>query len=309
MLVVAAMAATVLLAQQQPSFRVDVRLVRLLATVRDSGGHPVGGLAKEEFQIDENGVPQELAVFEYYTETPVSVVLLVDTSASTGQKLKQETQSVLRFLDAVFRQGNPGDMVSLYSFNHDVAQRTGFTRRASRLEKELKKLESEAGTSLYDAIYFAARALESRPGRRVIVIISDGADTTSSKSFDDALKAVHAADAAIYGVIVVPVASDPGRHVAGENALIALATTSGGRVFSATLADMLDSAFASILRDLRSQYLLGYYPRNVPYTRDTFHRIAVRVRRPDLRVVTRTGYYYEEETRSRSGSEVPTRNP
>jgi Ca-activated chloride channel family protein len=204
---------------------------------------------------------------------------MVDTSASTGQP-ETGDGTVPRFLHALFREGTlrmPPRCTA--SITTGAANRLHPERL--RLEKELKGLRSESGTSLYDALYFGARALESRTGRRVIVVISDGADTTSSKTFQEALKAVHAVDAAIYAVMVVPVVNDPGRHLAGENALIALAASTGGRVFAATLGDMLDSAFASILRVLRTQYLLGYYPRKVPYTKESFHRIAVKLHRPD----------------------------
>lgn len=301
------LAAALGLAAQQPRFKVEVRLVRLLATVKDARGEPVGDLSKEDFLIFDSGVPQEVAVFERHTETPLSVALLLDTSGSMARKLREANASVLAFLRAFFAEGHPEDAVALYSFNQDVTLQANFTRRVTRLENELRRLRAEAGTSLYDAIYFGARALENREGRRVILLVSDGADTTSVKEFREALEAAHNADAAIYGVLIIPVESDPGRHIAGENALIGLATATGGKVFLATLGERLDAAFAEILRDLRTQYLLGYYPRNLPYSRERFHRVEVRLRRPDLRVITRSGYYVEYE--SGSESEPPSRGP
>jgi Ca-activated chloride channel family protein len=295
------------LAAQLPRFQVDVRLVRLLVTVKDARGQPVGDLSKEDFLIFDSGVPQQVAVFERHTETPLSVALLVDTSGSMVRKLKEANVSVLSFLRAFFGEGHPEDAVALYSFNQDVTLQANFTRRVTRLENELRRLRAEAGTSLYDAIYFGARALESRQGRRVILLVSDGADTTSVKEFDEALQAAHNADAAIYAVLIIPVENDPGRHVAGENALIGLSTATGGKVFLATLGQKLDAAFAEILRDLRTQYLLGYYPRNLPYSKERFHRVEVRLRRPDLRVTTRSGYYVEYE--SGSEPEPPSRGP
>jgi Ca-activated chloride channel family protein len=286
---------------QETVFRVDVRLVRLLATVKDLNGEPVGGLQKTDFTVYDSGVVQEIALFERHTETPLSVALLVDTSASTARKLKQETVSVLAFLRTFFGEGHPEDAVALYSFDHDVTLQSSFTRRVTRLENELRRLRAEAGTSLYDAIYFAARALESRRGRRVILIVSDGADTTSAKTFQEALEAAHAADAAIYAVLVVPVEADAGRHIAGENALIGLGAATGGKVFSATLGERLDAVFSEILRDLRTQYLIGYYPKNLPYSKERFHRIEVKMNRPDLRVVTRSGYYVDYEGTTERG--------
>jgi Ca-activated chloride channel family protein len=296
---------------QETVFRVEVRLVRLLVTVKNLAGEPVGGLTKADFAVYDNGVLQEIALFERQTETPLSVALLVDTSGSTARKLKEETASVLTFLRTFFGEGHPDDAVALYSFDNDVTLQSSFTRRIGRLERELRGLRGEAGTSLYDAIYFAARALESRDGRRVILIVSDGADTTSAKTFQEALEAAHAADAAIYGVLTIPVENDPGRHVAGENALIGLATSTGGKVFAARLGERLDEAFAEILKDLRTQYLIGYYPKNLPYTRERFHRLEVKLRRPDLRAITRSGYYvnYETTTERGPGSGGPFRTP
>lgn len=273
----------------------------MLATVKDRNGQLVGGLSRDDFVIYDSGVRQEVALFSHTTETPLSVALLVDTSGSTAIRLRQETDSTVRFLNALFGDGNPNDQVALYSFSHDVMLVEGFTRDARALERSLKQLNGEAGTSLYDAVYFAARALESREGRRVILIVTDGADTTSARDFHGAVRAAHDADAAIYGIMIVPVTSDAGRHIAGENALISLSTGTGGRVFGATLGDTLDVAFTDILRDLRSQYLLGYYPRNVPYSREPFHRIEVKTRDPGLRVSTRTGYYGEHGEATQSG--------
>ncbi len=286
---------------QETVYRVNVRLVRLLVTVKDPHGALVGDLTRDEFTVFDNGVRQEIALFEHHTAQPLSVTLLVDTSASTASKLKEETASLLRFLKALFAEGNPKDAVSLYSFNQDVILETGFTRRIKRVESELKSLKPEAGTSLYDAIFFSARALSRRDGRRVIVVVTDGADTTSVKKFHDALEAAHLADAVLYGIMVIPVTNNPGRQIGGENALFTLSTGTGGQVFASTLGDMLDTAFRDILRALRTQYLIGYYPKNIPFTEERFHKVEVKVKRPDLRVITRTGYYGEQsETRSRN---------
>jgi Ca-activated chloride channel family protein len=296
---------------QETVFRVDVHLVRLLVTVKDANGQPIGGLAKEDFTVYDNGVKQEVTLFERHTEQPLSIALLVDTSASTAIKLRYEVDSVTRFLRALFAEGNPEDAVSLYSFNHDVTMRANFTRRLSRLETELKELKAEGGTSLYDALLLASRPLSDREGRHIMVVVTDGGDTTSVTQFHDALKAAHGADAVLYSILVVPIANDPGRNVGGENALTTLSTGTGGRVFAPTLGPDLDRAFEEILRDLRTQYLLGYYPRKLPYTPDPFHRVKVEVNRPNLRVLTRSGYYGDYGEAKPQGGEAirPFRAP
>ncbi|MBI1895461.1 MAG: VWA domain-containing protein [Acidobacteria bacterium] len=299
LLIPAAATLVLVAAAQERVFRVDVRLVRLLATVKDTNGKPVGGLDREQFTVYDNGARQALSVFERHTEQPLSVALLVDISGSTAKDLKYELDSVTRFLRALFREGNPEDALGLYSFNWEVRQRTGFTRSLSRLEKELKQLKAEAGTSLYDALYFASEDLQEREGRHVVVAVTDGGDTVSEKGFHDALEALHRGDAVFYAILVMPITNDPGRNVGGENALASFAAGTGGRVFHPSIGAGLDAAFEEILRDLRTQYLLGFYPKDVPLTADRFHRIRVEVARPGLRVITRSGYYGEFDSSAR----------
>jgi Ca-activated chloride channel family protein len=285
----AVLAATLL--PQETVIRVEVRLVRILATVRNTAGELVGSLERDDFQVLDNGVPQELKIFEHHTEQPLSIALLVDTSASTGIELRYELESVNRFLKALFREGNPQDALALYCFNYNVNLLAGFTRRLDRLEHELKRLKNEGGTSLYDAIYLASSNLEGRDGRHVLVVVTDGGDTTSAKTYHQALQAAQMADAVLYPVLVMPITNDSGRNIGGENALTTLAAGTGGRVFAPSLGEALDAAFSDILRELRTQYLLAYYPRNVPATKDRFHRLTLKVRRPDLQVLARSGYY------------------
>jgi Ca-activated chloride channel homolog len=283
--------AALVVAAQEPVFRVNVRLVRLLATVKDNYGQSIGNLTKDEFTVLDNGVPQEISHFERHTEQPLSVALLVDTSGSTAKDFKYQAESVTRFLNALFREGNPKDSVKLYSFNWQVQEHSGFTRRAAPLEKQVRGMKSEAGTAMYDAIWIASESLDEREGRRVMVIITDGADTVSTKKYKDAVEALHRADTVLYAILVMPITNDAGRNIGGENALTTMTTSTGGRMFMPSLGAALDEAFDEILRELRTQYLIGYYPRAVKPTKDPFHRIEIRVARAGLRVVTRTGYY------------------
>jgi Ca-activated chloride channel family protein len=201
----------------------------------------------------------------------------------------------------LFNEGNPDDSASLYTFNWEVTLRSSFTRRLARIEASLRQLHAEAGTSLYDAIFLAARDLEGRDGRHVMVVVTDGGDTTSTKNFHEALEAIQLADGVMYPIVVVPITNEVGRNVGGEHALTTFAAGTGGRTFFPGSAGELDSAFSDILRELRTQYLIGYYPRNIPLTKDRFHSLRVTVSRPSLRVLTRTGYYGEFEDSTRKG--------
>jgi len=291
----AASAGLALAAALGAQIRVDVRLVRVLATVKNPAGELVGALNKEDFEILDNGVPQQVAVFERQTEQPLSIAMMVDASGSTAKDLKFEVDSVVRFFKALFAEGNPKDAVALYSFNYQVTLHNFFTHNQSPLEHSLRTIQGEAGTSLYDAIFFASRELESRDGRKVMVIVTDGGDTTSVKDFHTALDSAQLANASIYPVLVVPITNEAGRNIGGEHALTTMALGTGGRVFQPTLGAALDIAFSDIIKDLRTQYLLAYYPKDVPPTKNRFHRLQVRVRRPDLRVTARNGYYGEAE--------------
>ncbi len=294
----AASAALALAAVLGAQIKVNVRLVRVLATVKNPAGELVGALNKDDFEVLDNGVAQQIAVFERQTAQPLSVAMLVDASGSTAKDLKYEVDSVARFFKALFAEGNTSDAVALYSFNYQVTLHNFFTHNQAPLEHSLRTIQGEAGTSLYDAIYFASRHLEEREGRKVMVIVTDGGDTTSVKDFHAALDSAQLANASIYPVLVVPIENDAGRNLGGEHALTTMALGTGGRVFQPTLGAAMDAAFSDIIKELRTQYLLAYYPKDVPLTKNRFHRLLVRVRRPDLRVTARNGYYGEAEQES-----------
>jgi Ca-activated chloride channel family protein len=282
---------------ETPLFRSDVRLVRMLATVRDGSGQLAGNLTRNDFLITDNGVAQEVAVFEATTERPLSVALLIDCSRSTQREHRTELDSVRTFVRALFHAGNPGDAATLYSFNADVTLEASWTRSSERIERALNRLHSEGATALYDAINFGAQDLKSRDGRHVAVIVSDGGNTFGKTTYMQALESAHAADAIVYAVIIVPVAEEPGRNTGGEHALTSLSTSTGGRTFSPGTAKDLDRAFEEILRDLRTQYLIGYYPHGMSATHERFHEVKLNLRRPGYTVSTRRGYFEPSPSR------------
>jgi Ca-activated chloride channel homolog len=274
-----------------PTIRVDVRLIRVFANVKNELGGLIGGLEKADFEIRDNGVPQQIAIFERSTQQPLRVVVLLDISASVIREMKYQTEATMRFARALLGEGNEQDALGLVTFNHMVDLIAGFTRSQRRLERALKDLKPGSGTALYDAIYLASEELEGQEGRKVIIPVTDGGDTASYKKFPDALLSVQRAQASIFPILVTPVLNDPGRNVGGENALQLMAERSGGRVLLPGSFERLTESFTEILRDLRTQYLLGYYPRGVDGAKNKFHRLDVSVNRPRLRVQARTGYY------------------
>ena len=277
----------------QTIFKMDVKLVRLLVTAKDSSGKLVGGLEKADFTVTDSGVKQEVAVFERNTALPLSISIMIDASGSTAKDLRYEIQSVEKFLKALLHEGNTADAAALYQFNTDVMLLSSFTRREARLREALKQVKADGGTALYDAIVLGSQDLEGREGRHVMIVVTDGGDTTSSQKYRNAAEAAQLADAVIYPILVVPITNDAGRNLGGERALERLAADTGGKVFAPALGAQLDAAFAEILRDLRTQYLVGYYPRNIPAEAPRFHAVKVELARSDLRAQTRAGYYGE----------------
>jgi Ca-activated chloride channel family protein len=196
----------------------------------------------------------------------------------------------------LLKEGNPLDAVALYSFNWEIVKQNSFTRNVPSIEHSLRLLKGEAGTALYDAILLASRDIEDRPGRKVLVIVTDGGDTVSHADFQRAAEAAQLADAVIYPVLVVPIENDAGRNTGGENALSTLAERTGGRVFAPSLGAALDQTFDQIIRDLRTQYLLAFYPRDVPPTKERFHSLEISLSQSGLQVKARNGYYGEAQT-------------
>ncbi len=278
-------------AQQDIIIRTEVKLVRVLTNVRDSSGNLVGDLSKEDFEIFDNGAPQQVSIFERQTAQPLAVSLMIDISASTAKDLPLEVSSLQRFIDEFFKEGTSSDLASLYSFNDEVTLLSGFTRNRDQLKKAMRNMKAEAGTSLYDALMLSAPRLGDREGRRVFLVITDGGDTTSKYTYHQALRRAHEAEASIFSVLIQPITNDAGRNLGGENALYSLAASTGGRVFHASVGPRLNATFTDILKALRTQYYLGYYPKNVPLNKNPFHSLEVRVKRTGLHTEARAGYY------------------
>jgi len=277
-------------AAQEVAIRVEVRLVTVLATVKDPHGGLVSNLTRDDFVVLDEGHPQEIRVFDRQAGTPLAVTLLVDASLSTAKDLRFEQESASRFLRSLLR---PQDRAALYSFTHDVTQVCDFTNDVPQLEKALRGIQPYGGTSLYDAIFLAAERLKSREGRKVIILVTDGGDTTSTVDFHQALRKAQEADAVIYGVIIVPIKGEAGRNIGGEHALIGLSDGTGGRTFLPRIASELDPVFKDIESELRTQYVLGFYPQPVRGA-SAFRKLEVRSANPLFTVQARKGYYARE---------------
>jgi Ca-activated chloride channel homolog len=262
-------------AQSQPetTLKLDVKLVNVFVTVTDAHGAPVGGLTRENFVLKEDEQEQRIAIFDKQSALPLSIALALDTSLSTRHDLPLEQAAAKRFAHAIMR---PVDALSVYGFNEVVNQAVNFTPELKRIDEGIDHIRLGAATALYDAVYLVSRSLDKRQGRKVIILITDGGDTVSKVDYKQAVRAAEEAEAIVYSIIVVPIENSAGRETGGEHALIQLSEDTGGKYYYATSTQQLDEAFHKISDELRTQYLLAYYP-SARTSFSQFRRIQVSV--------------------------------
>ena len=279
-----------LLTAQDVTLHVDVKLVNIFVNVTDRNGAVIGDLTKDDFAVTEDGRPQQIQVFERQSELPLNVTLAIDTSGSVHKDMAEEADAAKRFAHALLRTQQ--DQMSLLQFATDVRELTPFTNKLSQIDRGLAQLRGDYATALYDAIVLGSDKLGPRQGRKVLVLVSDGGDTAKSSTYPEALEAALRNEVMIYSIIDVPIEASAGRDLGGEHALITLAEQTGGKSYYVS-EEGLDKAFAHVNSDLRTQYLIGYYPQHQEPGR-VFHRVLVTVPRAstqDFNVRHKTGYY------------------
>jgi VWFA-related protein len=288
----------------QEPLRTQVSLANVFATVRDSHRAIIGDLTKDDFRLFEDNQEQKVAFFSKTTTMPITLGLLVDTSGSQSELLLLEQEAASRFLHRVIKKG---DMAMVMNFDIDVNLLADFTEDTAMLERAIQKTQinagappqaqgpfpqlNQTGTALYDAIYLACHdQLASQAGRKAIVILTDAEDVGSKLKLEDAIQAAQRADTVIHIILI----ADPGGYgfggYHGSSIAKKLADETGGRMIDARNGKHLEDAFDQISEELRSQYVLGYYPTNA--ARDgTFRKIRVETTRSGLKVLSRRGYY------------------
>jgi Ca-activated chloride channel family protein len=188
----------------------------------------------------------------------------------------------------------PVDQMALLDFNSDVREVVSFTNNVRRIDSGLENLVSGPATALYDAIYLASQSLAPRRGRKVLVLISDGGNTVKGTGYPEALEQALRGEVMVYSIIDLPIMADAGRDTAGEHAMITLSEQTGGKYYYAEGGN-LEEIFRKVSEDLRTQYLIGYYPvRRIADSQ--FRAIDVTLTKPAATgtpyvVRNRTGYY------------------
>src|SRR5438128_5131970 len=277
--------------EPETTFKVNVKVVNVLDTVTGQHGAPVASLKKDNFVLREDGKEQKIAVFDKESALPLSIVLALDTSLSTRKDLPLELASARRFAHAILR---PIDALSLYEFSEIVNEIVPFTPDLKRIDHGIDRIRPGSATAMYDALFLGAQALEPRQGRKVMVILTDGGDTMSKVDYKEAVRAAEEAEAILYSIIVVPIEASAGRDTGGEHALIQLSDDTGGKYFYAKSMPQSEEAFRQISDELRTQYMLAYYPSQ-RLSDSEFRRIQVTVNglpaSSNFKVRHRIGYY------------------
>lgn len=277
--------------EEDVPFRVAVDAVNVLATIHDQDTRAfITDLTKEDFEVYEEGVLQSVTNFTQQVNLPLTIGLCLDTSSSVRLKLPFEKETAIDFLYAVMR---PFDRVALVEFDTGVTLLHDFTSNPNELIQEIEQLKAGGGTSLYDAIYLVSeQKMLNQPGRKTLVILSDGADLTSKHNFEETLRMAYQAEVTIYAISTTRIGADVDHE--GDNALKQLTESTGGRVFFPYSTSQLTEAFQEVNQELRSQYNLTYVPTNKRKD-GKFREIKVKVSRDSVNIRHRQGYFAPEE--------------
>ncbi len=292
-----------------PTLKVTTEVVNVYAVVRDKHGRLIPDLTKNEFEIKEDNIPQQITYFSRETDTPLTLAIMIDTSPSQERVLDTEQREAKAFLHQILR---PNDLVCVMHFDLEVELLQDFTIEEARLDSAIDDTvinggghgvlpsplptQNIGGTHLYDAVYLAATQLmNEQVGRKVLILLTDGEDQGSKETLDQALEAAQKSDCIIYGIDIVDRAfyGFGGLGFKGDSVLRKLCEQTGGNVIKVNKIKNTADAFQRIADELRTQYLLGYTPSN-PRKDSGFRKISVRVTSGDYKVQTRAGYYPHE---------------
>jgi len=269
-------------ASQQPSFSSRTLGVRVDVLVTD-GRNAVAGLAAPDFELRDNGVVQTVDLVDA-SDVPVNAVLALDTSASTAGKRQTD---LIAASQALLDGLKSADRAALTTFSHAVAPRIALTSDLPAVRAELLRIAPSGKTAIMDGVYVALTTTLAQPGRSLVVVCTDGADTSSWLQPDEVLEAAKRSNAVIYAVTAA--------DARGLSSLEDLTNATGGHMLRVASSAELRGAFQKILQDFRSRYILVYTPTGVPL--GGFHRLDVRVTRRGLTVKARPGYIGVEPKR------------
>jgi VWFA-related protein len=279
---------------------VDVDLVNVLCSVRDKHGAYVKDLGKDDFEIRENGKKREIAFFAREVDTPLTVALLIDVSGSVQSAIYEEKVAAARFFSQVLR---PRDKAMLVGFAQLIAVWQDLTGSLDTLSSAMERVQPftmedvwaretkpRGGTLLDDAVKLVAEnKLKRLPGRKAMILITDGEDNGSLVTPAAAARAAQEADAVVYGIHYLGSARQNGFEL-----LAKMSDLTGGRTFHIDSEKQLQSIFDQIAEEMRNQYGLGFTPLETAKTGDRYHRLDVKLLKPGLKVQARSGFYWDK---------------
>ncbi|MBC7932218.1 MAG: VWA domain-containing protein, partial [Rubrivivax sp.] len=268
--------------------RVVSNLVIIPATVVDARGRAIVDLRAEDFELRVDGEVKSIGDLSR-SDTPVNVVMLFDNSASLSAAREFEKQAAVRFFQSVVR---PIDRAAVYAISTTPTLVQPLTHDVRRLISTIERFgKPDGATALFDALAQAADYVRPITGRKILVLVSDGTDTVSDASFDDALGRALRAECQVY-IVQTRQIEDPALHdTFSEQLMSKLAEQTGGAVYVPRSVEELDYVFSQISLDLSQQYLLSYYPQD-DRTDKYFRFINLRIKtRPNMRVRARKGFY------------------
>jgi Ca-activated chloride channel family protein len=293
-----ALAAPAALAQRTPVFETGTDLVNVTVTVRDDRGGLVSNLAAEDFVVREDGRLQAVQVFapastpEERRELALNLGMLFDTSESMRKDLRLSQESAIRFLETIPRAK---DLLLIF-FDRDIRISRYSSENQQGIFGRILETKGEGYTALHDAIAVYISRVAGTPGRKVLVLFSDGDDTTSQVPAQEVQRLVRSTDVTIYPVAFAgEYRRNSTEALRARSFLHSLAQLSGGRVFQPTASRELAAIYQSILDELGTQYVLGYTSDN-PKHDGRYRRITVELSRPELRVRHRPGYDAPKDT-------------
>ena len=280
--------------------RINVNLVRLYVTVRDKHGAIVTNLQKSDFKVYEDGTEQKIAFFSKDMTDPITLAMMIDTSGSQEPLLNAEKDTAARFVRDILKKG---DLATVISFDTTVRMLADFGDDQAVLQSAIDKAEINApvevdsdddtpGTVLYDAInQVCAAKMPSETGRKALIILTDAEDEGSSSTMKSAIYAAQEANAVIHVLLIADRMAyyRAGQMYTGGMVASEMSEQTGGRVISIRNNNDLDKAFDQISEELRSQYIVAYYPANTA-ANGTYRKIKVQTSQ-GLKVLTREGYY------------------
>ncbi|MDP9169083.1 MAG: VWA domain-containing protein [Acidobacteriota bacterium] len=275
----------------EPTFKTGTKVVNLLATVLDKQGQILRDLAKEDFQILENGRPQTIRYFSRQSDLPLTLGLMVDTSMSQVSVMDAERAASFRFLDRVLRADK--DQVFVMQFDMAVQLAQPLTASMEKLRTSLRFVDTPTrnqlraqyggGTLLFDAVVNASKdIMKDVTGRKALIILSDGGENGSDASLQESIDAAHKADTLIYSILF--------GGTEGRGILQRMSRETGGGFFEVTKRQSIDQIYDLIQEELRSQYSLGFVS-DVPVRISEFRKLQLTTKQKGLTLQARDRYW------------------